>query len=40
MNEQEAREKYWEAVALLNEIISAGQESKSEIIDELQTDLE
>lgn len=40
MTEEQAREKYWEAVSLLNEIIKAGQEPKAEILDELQNDLE
>lgn len=39
MDEQKARQKYWEAVNLLNEIISAGQETKSEILDLLENDL-
>ncbi len=38
MSKTEAK-KYWKAVALLNEIINAGQESHEEIIEELKNDL-
>ena len=40
MKEEEARELYWEAVSNLNEIIKAGAESRQEILDELENDLE
>jgi hypothetical protein len=40
MNDEEAREKYWEAKYLLDEIIKAGAESKKDILEELENDLE
>lgn len=40
MSEEEARTKYWEAVALLNEIINAGAQDKAETMRELENDLE
>ena len=40
MKEEEARELYWEAVGNLNEIISSGVESRKEIFEELENDLE
>lgn len=39
MNEEQARKNYWKAVELLREIIEADQESKKEIMEELEDDL-
>jgi len=41
MNEDEARtELYWEATRLLNKYITGGFESKEEVLEELENDLE
>lgn len=39
MDEDEARLKYWEAVRLLQEWIDNGPDSKDDVIEELDDDL-
>ena len=39
MDEEKSRELYWKSVSNLNEIIDSGEESKEDIIEELENDL-
>lgn len=39
MDEATAREKYWGAVYLLNELIEAGAEDREELLESLENDL-
>lgn len=39
MDEMRARELYWKAVRILNEVIDAEAESREEILEELEGDL-
>jgi hypothetical protein len=39
MVKEDARDQYWKAVGLLNEIIEEGQESREKILDEIKNDL-
>ena len=40
MNEEEERDTYWQAVRLLNEIITSGNRSRQGLLDELDDDLD